>query len=388
MLQELHRYRTCVAASAALLWLCVAFGSGTAVAQTMATSARSAVLIDAGTGTALFAKNPDVSLPPASMSKLMTIEVVFQAIREGRLSLDDRIPVSRTASRMGGSRMFIREGEEVRVEDLLRGIIVLSGNDACVAIAEGMSGSESAFAELLNQRARELGLTRSHFANASGWPHPDHVMSVRDIAALSLHIIREYPDLYPMFAETEFSWDGVKQDNRNPLLYRDVGADGLKTGHTEASGYSLAASAVRGNRRLVLVVSGLGSRQDRAGESQRLISWGFREFRSGVVFDAGEVLGRAQVWMGEEAVVDLVLEEPLLATLPVLQAGTRAVLRYDEPVEAPIARGQRLGTLTLTLFGDETIEAPLVAAHDVAPGGFLVRAGTLIQSLLVSGQPE
>ena len=359
-----------------------------AFAQSMATSARSAILVEAGTGTVLLDKDADMTVPPASMSKLMTVEVVFQAIREGRLTLDDRFPVSRRASRMGGSRMFIREGDEIRVEDLLRGIIILSGNDACIAIAEGMSGSEEAFADLLNHRARELGLSRSHFANASGWPHPEHRMSVRDISMLSAHIIREYPGLYPMFKETEFTWDDVKQNNRNPLLYRSVGADGLKTGHTSESGYSLAASAVRGDRRLVLVVAGLESVRARAAEAQRLISWGFREFVSGIVFEAGEPLAEAEVWMGENARVGLVLGEPLRATLPVSRSGAQAVLRYEEPVSAPIAKGQPLGTLTLVTPGDERMEVPLVAANDVLPGGFLVRAGTMIRSLLFSGQTE
>ncbi len=380
--------RNCASRWAAAALFCLSLGTADAAAQTMATSARSAILIDAGTGSVLFAKDPDASLPPASMSKLMTVEVVFQAIREGRLSLDDRFPVSREASRKGGSRMFIREGTDVRVEDLLRGVIVLSGNDACIAIAEGMSGSEAAFAELLNLRARELGLENSNFANASGWPHPDHRMSLRDIATLSLHLVREYPDLYPMFAETEFSWDGVEQSNRNPLLYRDVGADGLKTGHTQESGYSLAASAVRGDRRLVLVVSGLESAQARAVESQRLISWGFREFRSGVLFDADEPLASAAVWMGDRAKVDLVLEAPLRAALPVARAESRVILRYDEPVPAPVERGQTLGTLILQTAGEERLQAPLVAAEDVPEGGFLVRAGTLIESLLTSGPTD
>ena len=354
----------------------------------MATSARSAILLDAGTGTVLLVKEPDLPLPPASMSKLMTVEVVFQAIREGRLSLDDTFPVSRRASRMGGSKMFIREGADVRIEDLLRGIIVLSGNDACIAVAEGISGSEEAFADLLNFRARELGLEGSMFANSSGWPHADHRMTTRDIAELSLHIIREYPDLYPMFKETEFTWEDIKQTNRNPLLYRNVGADGLKTGHTQESGYSLAASAVRGDRRLVLVVAGLESARNRAEEAQRLIAWGFREFASGIVFDAGDPIAEAEVWMGSDAKVNLVLEEPLRATLPISRSGTRAVVQFEEPVVAPIAQGQRIGTLTLFTPGDGQKAVPLVAANDVAPGGFFVRAGTLIRSLLVPGQSE
>ena len=376
------------AAAIALFAACAVQSGPDAQAQTMATSARSAILLDAGTGTALLIKEPDLPLPPASMSKLMTIEVVFQAIREGRLSLDDTFPISRRASRMGGSKMFIREGDVVRIEDLLRGIIVLSGNDACIAVAEGISGSEEAFADLLNFRARELGLENSVFANASGWPHPDHRMTTRDIAELSLHIIREYPDLYPMFKETEFTWEDIKQSNRNPLLYRNVGADGLKTGHTQESGYSLAASAVRGDRRLVLVIAGLESARNRAEEAQRLIAWGFREFVSGIVFDAGEPIAEAEVWMGSDAKVDLVLAEPLRATLQISRSGARAVVQFEEPVVAPVAQGQRIGTLTLFTPGDGPKAVPLVAANDVAPGGFFVRAGTLIRSLLVPGQSE
>jgi len=381
-----RRLRFCrLAALAALLasqaWL-------PADAQTMSSAGRSALLIDAETGTTLFAKEPDLPLPPASMSKLMTVEVAFRAVKEGRLSLEDRFPISRKANRMGGSRMFLREGDSVRVEDLLRGIIILSGNDACVALAEGMSGSEEAFARLLNLRARELGLSNSRFANASGWPHPDHVMSADDIAAVSLHLVREYPDLYPMFSETEFEWEGIRQNNRNPLLYRDVGADGLKTGHTEESGYSLAATAVRGGRRLLLVVTGLETARQRADEAERLIFWGFREFETGVLFGAEETLAEAKVWLGKQARVRVGLAEPLVATVPrSSSARRRAVLRYEEPVPAPIALGRKVGELTLETQGDE-VRVPLVALEDVAAGGLLVRAGSLIEALLTSGDDE
>ena len=386
-----HAPRTILPPVAMAIGLLVAFlvaGDRPALAQHMETSARSAIVLDASTGTVLLAKDPDHPLPPASMSKLMTVEVVFQALREGRLSLEDRFPVSREASRMGGSRMFIREGADVRVEDLLRGIIVVSGNDACIAIAEGMSGSEAAFAGLLNRRAAELGLHGSNFANASGWPHPEHRMTTRDIAALSLHLVREYPDLYPMFSETEFTWEDIRQENRNPLLGREIGADGLKTGYTSESGYSLAASAVRGERRLVVVVAGLDSPRNRAAEAQRLISWGFREFRSGVVFDAGETVAEAEVWMGEAARVGLVLAEPLRAALRVGGTPARAVLRYEEPVAAPVTAGQQLGTLTLVAGEGSGITVPLLAAADVAAGGLLVRAATLLESALASDAPE
>jgi D-alanyl-D-alanine carboxypeptidase (penicillin-binding protein 5/6) len=248
----------------------------TALGQTQTTPARGAIVIDLTSGAVLLDKNADTPIPPASMSKLMTLEVVFEALETGRLALDDTFRTSVRAAAMGGSKMYIRSGKAVSVESLLRGVIVQSGNDAAVALAEAISGTEEAFAALMTQRAADIGLTNSHFANSTGWPDPQHRMSPRDLATLAERIITRYPQHYGIFAETEFTWDGVTQPNRNPLLGAGIGADGLKTGHTEEAGYCLVASARRGERRILLVVTGLESSQQRRQEAERLINWAAR----------------------------------------------------------------------------------------------------------------
>lgn len=359
-------------------------------AQSLETSATHAILLDLSTDTVLFAKQADARIAPASMSKLITIEVLFRAISEGRLTLDDTFPVSEKAWRMGGSKMFVAVGDDIRVEDLLRGIIVSSGNDACIVVAEGMDGTEEAFADRLNHRANELGLTDSNFVNASGWPDPQHYMSMRDLAKLSAHIIRSYPDLYPIFAEERFEWEGVDQPNRNPLLHANIGADGLKTGHVEESGYALAGTAVRGDRRLVLVLTGLESIKQRASESRRLLAWGFREFRSGVLFEAGEKVGQASIWMGEQPQVDVVVGETIHGSLPVIGGGTAtATLHIAQPVPAPVAAGDPLGTIVIRSDTDtHEFLGSLLAGHDVPAGNLFVRVLTLLEHAVLGEEPE
>ena len=281
-------------------------------ASAFETPARAAILIDLQSDQVLFAKNPDEPLPPASMSKLMTAFMVFERLEDGSLGLDDTLPVSEKAWRKGGSKMFVEVGARVRVEDLLRGIIIQSGNDACIVVAEGLAGSEEAFAEQMTQRARELGLTHTTLKNASGWPDPEHLMSVRDLALLAQTLIERFPNYYTLYSEKEFTYNGIRQYSRNPLLHQDLGADGLKTGYTDEAGYGLAASAVRDGRRLVMVLAGLERPGDRAREAERLLEYGFRQFKSYQLFSAGEAVGQAGVWLGSAPTVPLVLERDVV----------------------------------------------------------------------------
>lgn len=346
-----------------------------AAAQTQTTPARAAILVDLTSGTVLLEKDADEPLPPASMSKLMTLEIVFDALKTGRLTMADSFRTSAKAAAMGGSKMFIRSGEVVDVESLLRGVIVQSGNDAAVALAEAISGTEEGFAELMNRRAAEIGLTNSNFVNATGWPAPDHVMSLRDLAVLSQRLIEEYPEDYKMFAETSFTWDGITQSNRNPLLDLEIGADGLKTGHTEEAGYGLVASAERDGRRVVLVIAGLESAQERSHEAERLINWAFRAFETRHLFRKGQTVARARVWIGAAESVDLAVAEDMVVTVPY---GTldQAVItaHFDDPVEAPIEAGAQLGRLEVALPDVTPVSVPLVAAELIERGGLLARA--------------
>jgi D-alanyl-D-alanine carboxypeptidase (penicillin-binding protein 5/6) len=318
----------------------------------------------------------------------MTLNMVFEALHEGRLSLDDRFPVSEKAWRMGGSKMFLREGESVRIEDLIRGVVVLSGNDACIVLAEGLAGSEEAFADLMNARARELGLTHSHFENATGWPDPGHEMSVRDLAQLAARIVTEFPEYHGFFSIMEFTWSDITQKNRNPLLYLDIGADGMKTGHTEASGYGLTATAERDGRRIVAVMNGLESARQRAVEAEKLVNWAYRDFTTGLLYAAGETVAEAEVWIGEADRVALAPEADLYVTTPFASAdGLTATVRYDGPVPAPIAAGQRIGELVVAAPDMEPMTFPLVAAEAVAEGGVVARVTAGARLLIEAAGP-
>lgn len=313
----------------------------------------------------------------------MTLYMVFERLKSGEIALDDRFPVSRKAWRTGGSRMFVEVGKEVRVEDLLRGIVVQSGNDACVVVAEGLSDSEAAFAGEMNKRARQLGLADSHFVNASGLPADGHVMSPRDVAALSRRMIGEFPQYYPWFAEKSFRYNGIEQRNRNPLLHGDTGADGLKTGYTRASGYSLAASAVRGGRRIVMVLAGLPSARRRAEEARRLLDWAYEAFGNYTLFRAGAAIEHAEVWMGEEDAVALVSEADITITLPrASRPGLRVRLVYEGPVPAPVRKGARIARLVIAAPGFTTLEVPLVAGADVERLGIFGRLGAAVGYML------
>lgn len=366
----------------------VALALLTLPASAFDTSARAAYVLDQGTGTVLLSKDADTPLPPASMSKLMTLYVAFEAIRDGRLTLDERLPVSQHAMSYGGSTMFLDTTDRVRVEDLLRGIIVLSGNDACAVIAEALSpdGTEAGFARFMTRRAREMGMDNSTFANSNGWPAAGHRMSVHDLAILADRLISDFPEFYPLFAESEYSFDGrapANTQNRNPLLALGIGADGLKTGHTQEAGYGLVGSAKQGDRRVIFVISGLDTAEQRAREAEAIVNWSFRHFVEKTIATAGIPVSQAPVWMGEQPTVGLVPPENYTVLLPVLGSDTlKAEVVYTGPVSAPVRQGQRLGELVLTPEGLPERRLPLVADRDVGNGGFIARVSTVANLLL------
>lgn len=366
--------------------------ASTLTATAFETKATAAYVIDQNSGTVLLNKNADTPLPPASMSKLMTLYMAFEAVRRGKsdggLDLNENLPVSEHAQSYGGSSMFLRSGETVSVEDLLRGIIVLSGNDACVVIAEALSpdGTEYGFARLMTQRAQQLGMTNSTFSNSSGWPQTGHLMSMRDLALLANRLITDFPEFYPLFAEEEFAFDNrvpSNRLNRNPLLKMDIGADGLKTGHTQEAGYGLVGSAKQGDRRIIFVITGLDSVQARAQESQAIVNWAFRQFSMREIAKEGQQFAQADVWMGDTPKVGLVASEDLSVLMPALASSdVEAEVVYTGPVEAPIAKGDALAELVFTLEGLPETRIPLVADRDVPAGGFVSRVTTAAMLLV------
>ncbi|MDU8927350.1 D-alanyl-D-alanine carboxypeptidase family protein [Alisedimentitalea sp. MJ-SS2] len=357
-------------------------------ASAFETRARAAYVVDQTTGTVLLTKNADKPLPPASMSKLMTLFVAFEAIRDGRLSMSEKLPVSKHAMNYGGSTMFLDTTDRVLVEDLIRGIIVLSGNDACAVIAEALSpdGTEAGFARFMTQRAQQIGMTNSTFANSNGWPAAGHRMSMRDLALLANRLITDFPQYYPMFAEKEFKFDGRAPQNtrnRNPLLGLGIGADGLKTGHTSEAGYGIVGSAVQGDRRVIFVISGLDTSSARAREAEAIVNWAFRQFAQKKVIEKGKVLAEADVWMGNASKVGLVANADISALVPAATGGKiKGEIIYDSPVRAPIKEGAPLAELVLKPVGLEEMRVPLVAANAVERGGFLVRMKTVSGILL------
>jgi D-alanyl-D-alanine carboxypeptidase (penicillin-binding protein 5/6) len=343
------------------------------------TQARQALLIDFDTGAVLLEKNAEERMPPSSMSKLMTMYVVFDLLKQGRLRMDQQLPVSERAWRMGGSKMFVQIGSQISVEDLARGVIVQSGNDACIVLAEGISGSEQQFAELMNEVGRRIGLRDSVFRNATGWPDPEHRMTARDLATLARRIITDHPEYYRFYNERSFRWNDITQENRNPTLARVPGADGLKTGHTEEAGFGLTASAKRGDRRLILVVNGLPSMRARAEESARLLEWGFREFDNVVMFRAADTVEDVPVYLGERPTVPLVTGRDLVLTMPrAWRNSLQAKVRFDAPVPAPVARGQEIGRLLVSGQGVPEMTVPLIAGADVDRLGLFPRIPAVI----------
>ena len=365
---------------------CLALLACTAPARAAYDSlARAAYMLDLTTNTVLMEKNADTPLPPASMSKLMTLNMLFEALKDGRVTLETRFGVSSRARNMKGSTMFLNETDRPTVDQLIKGIIVLSGNDACVVVAEGLAGSEAAFARQMNARARDLGMTHSTFANASGWPDPNQRMSVRDLGTLAARLITEFPEYYGYFSIKEFPFDGRAPDNRfnrNPLLRLGLGADGLKTGHTAEAGYGLVGSAVQGGRRIVFVISGLASKKERAEEAERMVNWAFRQFVRKTVMRAGTEAARARVWMGDVNEVGLVPAEDVSLLLPALaRDALSGEVVYRTPLEAPIAKGQVVGELVLSRKELSDVRIPLVADRDVGRGGFLPRVRAALDVL-------
>jgi D-alanyl-D-alanine carboxypeptidase (penicillin-binding protein 5/6) len=358
-------------------------------AQSFDTRASAAYVYDMSTGTVLMAKNADEPLPPASMSKLMTLYMVFDAIVKGNITVDDRIGVSEYCQQYDGSTMFLDSTDRVRVEDLLRGVIVLSGNDASCVLAEGLSGTEANFAQQMTVRARQLGMMNSTFTNSNGWPAVGHRMSVRDLGMLAQLLISDFPTFYPLFAEETFEFDGrapANVNNRNPLLGLGIGADGLKTGHTQEAGYGLVGSAKQGDRRIIFVLTGMESTQARAEEARNIVNWAFRQFTQRDIARGGTRIAQAEVWRGEQPLVGLLLQEDLSLLVPT-SGGSEisAEVVYNGPIQAPIAQGDAIAELVIRLENLSETRVPLVADVSIASGGFssrlLTAAGVLIERI-------
>jgi D-alanyl-D-alanine carboxypeptidase (penicillin-binding protein 5/6) len=338
------------------------------------TAARWAYIQDFDTGATLLEKQADDEMPPSSMTKLMTLYLVYDQLKQGRLKLEDELPVTEKAWRMQGSKMFVQIGSTVKVEDLIRGVVVQSGNDAAIVLAEYIGGSEEGFAEKMNAKAKELGLSHSFFKNCTGWPDPEQHMSPRDIATLAGAIIRNFPDYYHYDSEKSFKYNGIDQGNRNPMVQKGT-ADGLKTGHTDAGGYGLVASSKRNGRRVILVLNGMTSMHERAEESERLMDWAFFNFEDVTLFSAGDVIEHIPVWLGTERTVPLVAGRDVTVTMPRNWRQKASVkVAFDSPLSAPVTKGDTLGKLTVTGDGVPHLDLPLMAADDVPRLGLPGRA--------------
>ena len=377
------------------LALCTA-ASGALAQSTFTTSASYAYLMDYDTGAVLLDKKGDELMAPASMSKLMTAYVVFDKLKQGQLSLDDTFTVSENAWRKGGSKsgsstMFLDPNSTVKVGDLLKGVIIQSGNDACITLAENLAGSEDNFAAEMTIKAREIGLEKSTFKNATGWPNKEHLMTSKELAELARKIIREFPEYYPLYSEKSFKYNGINQENRNPLLYSMPDqADGMKTGHTEKSGYGLVGSAksTDGSRRLILVVNGLKTMKERGQEAKKILDWGFREFDNYTFYTKGSVVEQIPVWMGAVETVPGVVDENVVVTMKRLDYLKKKVtLIYEAPVKAPIDKGQRLGTLRISLPDGENYDFPVVAGESVGKAGYFGKLKAVFIYML-SGKGE
>jgi len=346
----------------------VAFICNISSASAIETVAKQAFLIDMNTHSVLLNKDGDVQMHPSSMSKLMTIYILFSRLKEGRIKLADAFPISEKAWRTQGSKTFVKVGDTISVENLIKGIIVQSGNDACVVVAEGLAGSEDSFAEEMNRVAKEIGLTQSHFVNATGLPDDNHLMSAHDLATLAERLQRDFPDYYHYFGIREFTYNNITQQNRDRLLGGNIGVDGLKTGHTDAGGYGITLSAKQADRRLVLVINGLESDNARVEEGDKLLRWAFREFENKTLLKKGEKIAEADVWMGKSASVPLVAMDDLVVTLPASAASKdniKFILKYKGAIPAPIASGAHIADLLISSpdIGEQTV--PLYAAQDV-----------------------
>jgi len=340
------------------------------------TSAKAAYIIDLKTNAVLLSKNSDEPMPPASLSKLMTLNMVFEALEDGRLSLDDKLPVSRHAEKYKGSTMFLTTRHRPTVKELIMGVVVLSGNDASAVLAEALSpdGTENGFANLMTRRAKQLGMNNSTFGNSNGWPHPKQLMSAKDLAIIAARIINEYPDYYTYFAQREFTYDGITQPNRNPLLKLGLGADGLKTGWTQRAGYGIVGSALQDGRRVVFVLTGIKSPKIRAREAEKINNWVFRQFTEKKLFNAGDLLHMAPVHLGKKNLVRVTVNEDLMGLIPSMMDGEiKAEIIYKSPIKAPITEGQEIGEIIITIPSLVSFSKPIIAAESIEDGGFFAR---------------
>ena len=351
----------------------------------MDTVAKQAIMIDPDTGQILLEKNSDELMKPASMAKLMTIYIAFEKIKNKSISLDDKFIVSEKAWKKRGSRTFLEPGQTVSVEDLLRGVIVQSGNDAAIVLAEGISGTEDIFSDLMNSVARELKMNNTIFKNSTGWPDPQQNTSSRDLSILALNLINKFPDLYKMFAEISFTYNGIKQGNRNPILYNNLvfGADGLKTGHTQESGYGLVASAKRDNLRFILVLNGMTSMRQRKQESSRLLNSAFREFKKLKIYNLNETVTKAKVFLGESDNISLIVKDEINLLLnSVEQREMKVKASWKEPISAPVSKDTILGALTIEIPNKTVLSYPLYAGSDIQKQGFINRIGSTIDYII------
>jgi D-alanyl-D-alanine carboxypeptidase (penicillin-binding protein 5/6) len=367
--------------------------AATAGAQDFQTRARQALVIDADTGTVLYAKDEKALIPPASLAKLMTMEMVFRALAEGKAKLDDAYPVSEFAWRTGGApsgtaTMFAALKSSVSLENLIRGVIIQAANDACIVIAEGMHGSEGAFVDKMNERARALGLTDSRFVNSTGLPAPDQLVSLRDLAKLARHIVTTYPDRFPYYSEPEFSWNNITQQNRNPLLKMGMSADGMVTGWTKESGYAIVGTAKRNDRRLIAVLAGLTSESERAEEARKILDWGFRSFEKIRLFEAGEVVGEASVYGGARPGVPAAGKGAIDIYLPIgFRDKLRARMVYTGPLTPPVKSGDKVATLKVWIGDELSQETDLFATETVMKGGIRRQATDAAKELLFGWIP-
>ena len=346
-------------------------------------NAKQAVLIDADTGYVLYEKNADELTAPSSMSKMMTVYLIFEKLQNGTLSLTDQLEVSKAAWAKRGSRMLLEENSQVSVEDLLRGIIVQSGNDACVVIAEAFSGTEENFSEELNIKAREIGLENSNFTNSTGWPDEGHLSTARDLSIIAIKTVQNFPEYYHFYAEESFEYNGINQRNRNTLLNKPVGVDGLKTGHTEAGGHGLAASALRKNQRLIMVINGLSSNKERTAEAIKLLEWGYRNFTNFDLLKEGMAVLQAKVWLGDKKTVPLVINEDTKITIPnESRDKLQFKVEYDSPISAPIEEGTKMAELEITAPGIDSLRIPLYAGSTITSLGPLSKLLSVINYLV------
>ncbi len=345
--------------------------------------AKTALIIDLSTGEILLEKNSDEKTYPSSMTKMMTVLVAFEKIKEGTLSIDQEFLISKKAWKMGGSKMFVEVDKKVKLSDLLLGIIVQSGNDASIAVAEGISGTEEIFAIEMNNLGKKIGLTGTNFVNSSGWPDDNHYTTAKDLAIIAKYTIENHPELYEMYSLTEFAYNGINQDNRNPLLYTFDGTDGFKTGYTEDAGYGIVGSAERGDRRLILILNGLDTSRIRAQESLRLMDWGFNNFQLVDFYKVNEVVFEADTWLGKDEKVELVSLSNISVSIPKAHLSSTSVdVIIEEPIATPIQKGDLLANLQIS-YGDKKIEFPLVANEEIKQKGFFSRITSAIYYIIL-----